>query len=114
MMDKSLAFELADKAGLRPWRLAGRELLPLVQGGMGVAVSAGGLAGTVASFGAMGTLSSVDLRRLHPDLMAATTQIEGEEAKLAINAANLVALDREIRRARELSQGRGAIAVNIM
>jgi nitronate monooxygenase len=101
-------------AGLRPWKLKGRELLPIVQGGMGVAVSAGGLAGAVAACGAMGTISSVDLRRLHPDLMAATSSLEGEDARIRINEANLVALEREIRRARELSQGRGAIAVNIM
>src|SRR3954470_20131711 len=114
MMDKSLAFELADKAGLRPWRLAGRELLPLVQGGMGVGVSAGGLAGTVASFDAVGTISSVDLRRLHPDLMERTAHLEGPQAKAAIDTANREALHREIRRAREISQGRGLIAVNVM
>jgi nitronate monooxygenase len=113
-MDRSLAFEMAQRSGLRPWKLKDRELLPLVQGGMGVAVSAGGLAGTVASFGAMGTLSAVDLRRLHPDLMAATGDVEGDEAKATINEANLIALDREIRRARQLSQGHGAIAVNVM
>src|SRR3954470_23142067 len=113
MMDKSLAFELADKAGLRPWRLAGRELLPLVQGGMGVGVSAGGLAGTVASFGAMGTISSVDLRRLHPDLMERTGELEGPAAKARIDDANREALDREIRRARALAGGRGLIAVNV-
>ena len=76
-MEKSLAFELAGKAGLKPLRLAGRELLPLVQGGMGVGISAGGLAGTVASFGAVGTVSSVDLRRLHPDLMIRTEHLKG-------------------------------------
>jgi len=101
-------------APLRGWKLKGRSLIPVVQGGMGVAVSAGGLAGTVASFDALGTLSSVDLRRLHPDLMARTQPLEGEAAKEAINRANLEALDREIRRARALSAGRGAIAVNVM
>jgi nitronate monooxygenase len=109
-----MAFGLAQGAGLRPWKLKGRELLPLVQGGMGVGISAGGLAGCVASFGAMGTISSVDLRRLHPDLMAATDPLEGEAAKSAINQANLVALDREVRRARDISGGQGAIAVNVM
>jgi len=105
---------MAEKAGLQHWRLAGRELLPVVQGGMGVGISAGGLAGTVASFGAVGTLSSVDLRRLHSDLMAQTEPLKGEEAKTKINEANLLALDREIQRARELSKGHGAIAVNVM
>jgi nitronate monooxygenase len=96
------------------WRFAGRELLPVVQGGMGVGVSAGGLAGTVASFGALGTISSVDLRRLHPDLMDATEHLSGPQAKAAIDGANQEALAREIRRARAIAQGRGVIAVNVM
>ena len=56
-------------SGLQPLHLAGRRLLPIVQGGMGVGVSAHRLAGSVAALGAMGTISSVDLRRHHPDLM---------------------------------------------
>lgn len=106
---------LSSEGGLHTWRLAGRELVPVVQGGMGVGVSAGRLAGTVASMGAVGTVSSVDLRRLHPDLMAQTAHLDKEpDARQRIDAANLVALDREIRRAREIAQGRGLIAVNIM
>lgn len=91
--------------------IRGRDVLPLVQGGMGVGVSAHRLAGTVAGEGAVGTLSSVDLRRHHPDLMAATGR---SRDKAAIDAANLVALDREVRAARELAGGRGLIAVNVM
>ncbi len=91
--------------------IRGRELLPIVQGGMGVGVSAHRLAGTVAGEGGMGTISSVDLRRHHPDLMQATGR---SRDKRAIDDANLVALDREIRAARELAGGRGMIAVNVM
>lgn len=106
---------LSTEGGLRSWRLAGRELVPVVQGGMGVGVSAGRLAGTVAGMGAVGTVSSVDLRRLHPDLMAQTAHLDKEpDARQRIDAANLVALDREIRRARQIAEGRGLIAVNIM
>ena len=106
---------LAQDSGLKPWRLGGKSLIPLVQGGMGVCVSAGGLAGTVASLGGVGTLSSVDLRRLHPDLMAKTGHLDKEpDAGAQIDAANLEALDREICRARELAQGRGLLAVNVM
>mgnify|MGYP005853061317 FL=1 len=106
---------LSTEGGLHTWRLAGRELVPVVQGGMGVGVSAGRLAGTVASMGAVGTVSSVDLRRLHPDLMEQTAHLDKEpDARQRIDAANLVALDREIRRAREIAEGRGLIAVNIM
>ena len=105
--------------GLRPLRLGGRTLLPVVQGGMGVGVSAHRLAGSVAALGAMGTISSVDLRRHHPDLMARTPdlapgQAATQAAKQAIDEANLEALEREIRAARELSGGRGLLAVNVM
>jgi nitronate monooxygenase len=60
-------------------------------------------------------MSSVDLRRHHPDLMERTGHLRvGDEAKEAIDAANLEALGREIRAARQLSQGRGLLAVNVM
>lgn len=90
--------------------LKGKSLLPLVQGGMGVGVSAHRLAGTVASYGAMGTVSSVDQRRHHGDLMEKTKS----KNRALIDQANLVALDREITQALALSQGKGVIAVNIM
>jgi nitronate monooxygenase len=103
------------RSGLRPLTLAGRQLLPLVQGGMGIGVSAHRLAGSVAALGGVGTISSVDLRRHHPDLMEATGQLQaGEAARVAIDAANLEALRREIRAARALSQGQGLLAVNVM
>jgi nitronate monooxygenase len=91
--------------------LRGRSLLPIVQGGMGVGVSAHRLAGSVAALGAVGTIASVDLRRLHPDLMEATGRSRSREE---IEEANLTALEREIGMAREIAQGRGAIAVNVM
>jgi nitronate monooxygenase len=106
---------LCGDSGLRPWQFGGKSLLPVVQGGMGVGVSAGGLAGSVAALGAVGTISSVDLRRHHPDLMASTGNLDKEpDARERIDAANLEALAREIARARELAGGRGLIAVNIM
>ena len=111
---------LAENSGLRLLHIDGKDLLPVVQGGMGVGISAGGLAGTVASMGAMGTISSIDLRRLHPDLMEETAPLEKAKtedipaAKIQINAANMTALRREIDRARQIAQGSGLIAVNIM
>ena len=111
-----LALEpLLERSGLKALVLKGRRLLPIVQGGMGVGVSAHRLAGTVASEGGVGTISSVDLRRHHPDLMERTRAFGTKpEAKEAINAANLEALEREIKSARTIADGRGAIAVNIM
>lgn len=94
-----------------PLRLLGRELLPIVQGGMGVGVSAHRLAGAVAAAGAVGTIASVDLRRLHPDLMEETGRGRDKDR---INQANLEALDREIRAAKAIAGGKGIIAVNVM
>jgi nitronate monooxygenase len=113
LMQRALA------GGLAPLKLGGRSLLPIVQGGMGVGVSAHRLAGSVAGLGAVGTISSVDLRRHHPDLMERTHELRpGEEATLAakqaINAVNLEALEREIRAARALAGGRGLLAINVM
>src|ERR1035437_3497161 len=95
----------------QPFLLKGRQLLPIVQGGMGVGVSAHRLAGSVAQQNAVGTIASVDLRRLHPDLMEQTGRCRDKQA---INEANLVALDREVRAAKELAGGNGLIAVNVM
>ncbi|MHB1121780.1 MAG: NAD(P)H-dependent flavin oxidoreductase [Ramlibacter sp.] len=106
---------IAAASGLRPWQVGGRTLLPIVQGGMGVGVSAGGLAGTVAGLGGVGTISSVDLRRHHPDLMARTADVPRQpDAKARVDAANLEALAREIARARKLAAGRGLLAINVM
>ncbi|MGZ5041463.1 MAG: NAD(P)H-dependent flavin oxidoreductase [Usitatibacter sp.] len=99
------------EARLPEWELRGRRLLPIVQGGMGVGVSAHNLAGSVARLGAMGTLSSVELRQHHPDLME---ESRATRDKATIDRLNLVALDREIRAALVLSEGRGAIGVNVM
>ena len=111
--------DLLPASGLAPLQLGGRSLLPIVQGGMGVGVSAHRLAGTVAGLGGVGTISSVDLRRHHIDLMERTRELPaGKDAtqasKEAINAANLEALGREIRAARALSGGRGLLAINVM
>ena len=106
-------------SGLQALKLAGRRLLPIVQGGMGVGVSAHRLAGSVAALGGVGTISSVDLRRHHPDLMARTEGLSvrpgcDADSKAQIDAANLEALDREVAAARQLAGGAGLIAMNVM
>jgi nitronate monooxygenase len=106
---------LLERSGLSALMLKGARLLPIVQGGMGVGVSGHRLAGSVAALGGVGTLSSVDLRRHHPDLMERTRGLGvGEAAKQAIDAANLEAIDREVAAARERSAGRGLVAMNVM
>lgn len=76
--------------------------IPLIQGGMGVGVSLEKLAGAVAREGGMGCISTADCGYREPDFMS-----HPEEA-------NLRALQEEIRKAREISGGKGLIAINAM
>lgn len=96
---------------LPTWKLRQRSLLPIVQGGMGIGVSAHRLAGSVAALGGLGTISSVDLRHHHPDLLEGAAGCRDRDV---LDQLNLVALDREIRMALDIASGHGAIAVNIM
>ena len=83
--------------------IGGKRLqLPVIQGGMGVGVSLGGLAGAVAACGGMGCVSAA-----HPGYREADFRQDPQ-------GANLRALKREIARARELSRGLGMVAVNLM
>ncbi|MBO7081712.1 MAG: nitronate monooxygenase [Neisseriaceae bacterium] len=88
-----------------------KALLPIVQGGMGVGISASRLSGAVAHENCMGTIASVDLRHLHPDLLEESQKNPTEEQ---YNRLNCIALDREIKSALANSDGQGMIAVNVM
>ncbi|ACD16713.1 NAD(P)H-dependent flavin oxidoreductase [Paraburkholderia phytofirmans] len=94
-----------------PLVIRGRSLLPIVQGGMGVGISAHRLAGSVAREGALGTIASIDLRHHHRDLMERCRE---SPDRATLEEANLTALAREIHSAKALSEGRGMIAVNVM
>lgn len=76
--------------------------IPIIQGGMGVGVSLSRLAGAVARCGAIGTISSVNTGYGEPDFDKNPLE------------ANLRTLREEIRKAKEIAQGKGMIAVNIM
>lgn len=93
------------------FRIKGKALLPIVQGGMGVGISAHRLAGSVAAAGAVGTIASIDLRHHHPDLMDEAGKCRD---KAVLDQLNLRALDREIRAAKTLAGGQGMVAVNVM
>lgn len=91
--------------------LKGRRLLPIVQGGMGIGVSAHKLAGAVAQLGAVGTIASIDLRHHHPDL---AEQGRHCRDKAALDQLNLIALEREVSAALATAGGEGLVAVNVM
>ncbi len=74
--------------------------LPIVQGGMSVGISLSGLASAVANEGGIGVIGAASIGMLEPDF------------DKNFRAANKRALRKEIRRARELTDG--IIGVNIM
>ena len=76
--------------------------VPIIQGGMGVGISMGSLAGAVAREGGMGVISTAVIGFREED--AWTHPVE----------AGIRALKEEIRKAREISEGKGAIAINAM
>lgn len=76
--------------------------LPIIQGGMGIGISRCRLAGAVAKENGMGVISTAQVGYDAPDFSK-----DPETANLSI-------LPEQIKKARELSQGNGLIAVNIM
>lgn len=84
--------------GLRIGELIAR--IPIIQGGMGVGVSMSGLAAAVANQGGIGVIAAAGIGMLEPDGFSNFLE------------ANIRALRREIRKAREMTQG--ILGVNIM
>lgn len=76
--------------------------IPVLQGGMGVGVSLGGLAGAVAACGGMGCISAAQ-----PGYREADFRANPQEA-------NIRALKEEIVKAKAFAKGLGLVAVNIM
>lgn len=76
--------------------------IPIIQGGMGVGVSLGNLAGNVAACGGMGVISTVNAGFGEPDFDRQPM------------AANLRAISNEIRKAVSIAKGKGLIAINTM
>lgn len=74
--------------------------IPIIQGGMGVGISLSGLASTVANEGGIGVISTAGIGMLEPDF------------NKNFREANLRALRKEIRKARQMTKG--IIGVNIL
>lgn len=76
--------------------------IPLIQGGMGVGISLGNLAGHVALNGGMGVISTA-----HPGYR------EEDFENNTLNA-NVRALKKEIKKAKDIAESNGMVAVNAM
>ena len=75
--------------------------LPVIQGGMGIGISLSGLASAVANAGGIGIISGVQIGFREPDF---------EKDPVS---ANIRAIGKELRRARELAPN-GIIGMNFM
>ena len=103
--------------GVTPILYAGREVLPLIEGGKGVSATNGFSSGAWAAAGGIGTVSAVNADsydpegRIIPQVYHALTRRERHEEliRYAIDGAA-----QQVQRAYEIASGRGAININVL
>ena len=103
--------------GISPIRYAGREVLPLVEGGKGVSATNHASSGAWAAAGGIGTVSAVNADsydpegRIIPQVYNALTRRERHEelVQYAIDGAV-----QQVQRAYDIAGGRGAININVL
>lgn len=76
--------------------------IPVIQGGMGIGVSLGNLAGNVAGCGGMGVISTVNAGYREKDFVNNPFE------------ANIRAIKEEVKKALEIAKGKGIVAINAM
>ncbi len=103
--------------GIRPIRYAGREVLPLIEGGKGVSATNHMSSGAWAAAGGIGTVSAVNADsydpegKIIPQIYHALTRRDRHEELInyAIEGAS-----EQVRRAFEMTGGKGAININVL
>lgn len=102
---------------LRPLKLSGREALPLIEGGKGIAVSNGRSSGAWAAAGGVGTFSAVNADsydeegRLIPVVYQGRTRRERHKELIAYAIKGGIA---QARAAHEMARGEGRIHMNVL
>ena len=103
--------------GLKPIVYNGREVWPLVEGGKGVAATNHASAGAWAAAGGIGTVSAVNADsydaegKIIPQIYKALTRRERHEELIAFAIEGAV---QQVKRAFEISDGKGAININVL
>jgi nitronate monooxygenase len=103
--------------GVRPIRYAGREVLPLIEGGKGVSATNHMSSGAWAAAGGIGTVSAVNADsydpegRIVPQIYHALTRRDRHEELINYAIAGAV---EQVRRAFEMTGGKGAININVL
>jgi len=102
---------------LNPIRISGKEVLPLIEGGKGVAVSNGESSGAWAAAGGVGTFSGVNADSfdenggLLPQIYKGKTRGERHRELIAFGIEGGIA---QARKAHEIANGKGRIHVNVL
>jgi NAD(P)H-dependent flavin oxidoreductase YrpB (nitropropane dioxygenase family) len=103
--------------GISPIRYAGREVLPLVEGGKGVSASNHASSGAWAAAGGIGTVSAVNADsydpegKIIPQIYHALTRRDRHEELIQYAIAGAT---EQVRRAYEIADGKGAININVL
>ena len=98
-------------------RIAGKEVLPLIEGGKGISISNGASAGAWAGAGGIGTVSCVNADsygpdgRLIPQLYKGRTRVDRHEELIDFGIKGGLA---QIREAYERAAGNGFININVL
>ncbi len=102
---------------IKPIMMSGREVLPLVEGGKGISVSTGESSGAWAAAGGVGTFSGVNADsydangELIPVVYHGKTRRERHKELLDFGVEGAIS---QAQVAHEVSQGRGAIHMNVL
>lgn len=98
-------------------KVGGREVLPLIEGGKGIAVSSGASSGPWAAAGGIGTVSAVnadhydDEGNIIPQVYHGKTRRERHEELIQYGIQGGVT---QVQKAHELSNGQGALNINVL
>jgi nitronate monooxygenase len=103
--------------GIKPILYAGREVLPLIEGGKGVAATNHMSSGAWAAAGGIGTVSAVNADsydpegRIIPQIYHALTRRERHEELIRYAIDGAV---QQVQKAYDIANGRGAININVL
>jgi NAD(P)H-dependent flavin oxidoreductase YrpB (nitropropane dioxygenase family) len=97
--------------------ISGKEVLPLIEGGKGIAVSTGETTGAWAKAGGIGTFSAVNADRVDDEGNIIRTVYEGKSRKARFQELVAQGIEGGIKQAQiahEVSEGNGRIHMNVL
>jgi len=102
---------------ISPMMLSGKEVLPLIEGGKGVAISTGESSGAWAAAGGIGTFSAVNADQLDESGQVIRTVYQGRSRKARFEELVEQAIAGGVRQARvahEVASGNGRLHMNVL